>query len=112
MNVNPILLKLETKTGLPVYLDTKRGQAEEYITFNYADERDVLFGDDKPIEESADMQVHVFVKETTDYMDVKKIIKQYLVDIGACGISSTCNYEDETKKRHLIFEFEISEERS
>lgn len=110
MNVNSKLLELENVTGLPTYPDKNESKSDEYITFNYADERDVLFGDDKPIEEAADMQVHVFVK--CDYMDLKKKIKEFLINSGACGITFTSTYENETKKRHLIFEFEISEERS
>lgn len=112
MNINPLLIKLKEVTGLSVSPDVYRGSEEEYITFNYADERDILFADDKPIVEKADMQVHLFVLETTNYMDYKKKIKNYLLKIGACGISCSCIYENDTKKKHVIFEFEISEGRS
>lgn len=108
MNINPLLIKLKEVTGLSTNPDAHQGSEEEYITFNYAEERDILYADDKPIAEKADMQVHLFVLETTNYMDLKKKIKDYLLGIGACGISCTCLYENDTKKRHVIFEFEIS----
>ena len=31
-----------------------------YITFNYADDRAVLFGNDEPLIDEVDMQIHLF----------------------------------------------------
>lgn len=112
MNINPLLLKLKEITGLSTSPDIDESGDEEYITFNYVDENGVLFADDKPIVEKADMQVHLFVRGVTNYMDYKKKIKNYLLEIGACAISCSCLYENDTKKRHIVFEFEISEGRS
>ena len=48
------------------------------------------------------MQVHLFVKEDTNYMNIKKKIKEYLIEIGACGISSPC-FMRVTQKKDMLF---------
>ena len=112
MNLNTKLLKLNNITGLQVEPDVYTGDDEEWITFNYVDENPSMFADDKAIEDVADMQVHLYVQDTTNYFELKHKIRDYLENIGGYGVSISTVYEKDTKKRHIIFEFEYAEGRN
>lgn len=104
-------MQLKNVTGLDVAPDKYHGNNEEYITFNYADERGELFAEDDVLYDIASMQVHVFLKESANYLAMKKKVKDYLESIDAYGTSVTTIFEDDTRKRHMIFEFDYSKER-
>lgn len=109
MNINTILLGLREVTGLEVEPDAYTGSAPEYITFHYADERTELYADDRPIADTAYIQVHLFTPG--NYMIKKRIIRDYLEEKGFTGVSIQSLYESETKLHHIVFECEWTEER-
>lgn len=110
MNVNEKLLNIENIFGYPVQPDNYDGKESEYITFNYADERSVLFADDNPIEDEANLQLHIWLNISNDYMELKDGIKKYLEEIEACDIAISVLTEE--LKRHIVFEFTMLEGRS
>lgn len=112
MNLNPLLMKLKDITGLEVAPDKYLGNNENYITFNYADERPAMYADNEPVCDVANMMVHVFLNQNENYLSYKSKVKSYLENIGAYGVSVNTLYEYDTNKRHMIFEFDYSEERN
>ena len=46
MNINTTVINALTSLSLPVHANVYNGTADEYITFNYADERPALRADD------------------------------------------------------------------
>lgn len=104
MNVNGIMLGLESVTGMSVEEDYSEEHTSEWITFTYADERYDEFGDNKPIAETADIQIKVTLLKTTDYLKLKEKIKKYLLDNEATDITSQTYMDptDDVKKYRLL----------
>ena len=63
MNVNPIVISALSSLGLPVSANVYEGTADEYITFNYADERPTVRADDTDILDETEIQVHYFTRK-------------------------------------------------
>lgn len=104
MNVNDIMLGLETVANLPVEEDYSEEHKQEWITFTYADEGYDEFGDNEPIAEYASMQIKVTLLKTTDYLELKKKIKNYLLENEAFNIRSQTYMDptDDIKKYRLL----------
>lgn len=115
MNVNKTMLALADITNLPVEEDEYEGTAEEYIIFNYADEKSIRHGNDIPLINEADMTVKAVLKKSTNYFQTKDKIWEYLIECGAYDITFQTYLESITgnkKKRNLIFDFKIMKERN
>lgn len=119
MNINSIMLGLEDVTGLEVEEDSYTGTDLEYITFNYADERGELFGDDTELLETANMILNVCLTKyrkghyETNYQTLKKDIKDYLKENDAYDITSnvfTEKLSDGDEVRHLVIECKFTKE--
>ena len=63
MNVNPIIKQALDPLGFPVEPDVYRGNALDYIIFNYADERPTVYADDVDKFDVTTVYVHFFCKE-------------------------------------------------
>ncbi len=117
MNINQDILALESLTGLSVSPDEYSGNAEKYITFNYADENPAFWGDDIVLEDRATIQVHLYTPPKFNYMDLKHIIRDHLETLGIVdSIGSwidtyTSKNNLEKKIRHTTFVVYITKER-
>lgn len=105
VTVNQKIIEAVEPLGVTVTPDFDGGGANEYITFNYVDDRGEEFGDDTPLFDVAYMQVHYFLPREKDYLEKKKRIRGLLFKAGFTY--PVVSELIEGKKRHLIFECEI-----
>lgn len=87
MNVNPLILQLETETGLPVEQDLYTGNADAWITFTYEDERSALDADNAEDIGSVTVMVNLHTPKDVNYFVFKDKIKAYLTEKGFTVIS-------------------------
>lgn len=109
MVVNEKIVRALQPLGLPVTADFYGGGASEYITFNYSDGA-VLNGDDGPVEDVAEVQIHYFLPMGKDYLDTKRKIRAALMDAGFTYPDATVLTEPDGKIRHIVFECEVETE--
>lgn len=110
MTVFEKIVKAIEPFGFPFKPDTYTGCKERYFTYNFADERAELYGDDAPIEVTAYVQIHLFMPEEENFIKIKNQVKKALFDQGFTYPAVTIDLERDVKKRHIIFECEIDEE--
>ena len=115
MDLNEKILGLEQVTGIPVFPDFAPAQYEKSITFTYEDEKPVSYGDNKPVADTAYLQISLYTPEGFDYMPAKHAIRDYLEESGFC-VTSIQSWMDQdltgTKRtRHTVFEANYTEER-
>lgn len=110
MTVNEKIIAALTGFGIPVTPDFFGGDASEYFTFNYADDRAGDFGDDCPINVIAYMQIHYFCEMKKDYLLMKKKIRKALFDAGFSYPEVTDATLLDGGIRHLVFECSIENE--
>lgn len=107
MNVNPLIINALSPLNIQVWPDYYIPETvddiapDEYITFNYADERPTSYADGEPLEEEATIQVHYFTKG--DPTEKKKQIRKLLSSAGFIILEIMQLYEDDTKMTHVIF---------
>ena len=100
MNINSIVTNALSSLGLPVAASVYNGNADEYITFNYADERPALRADDTDILDETTIQVHYFTRSNPQTN--KKAIRR-LLRIAGFTIQSTQEfYESDTDYFHVV----------
>lgn len=110
MSVNAKIKNALAVFGIPTYADFYGGDASEYFTFNYADDRAVDFGDDRPLHAVAFMQIHYICPMEKDYISIKKRIRKALFDTGFTYPAVTDATIPADGIRHLVFECEIEDE--
>lgn len=110
MTVNEKIIGALKQFGIPALPDFYDGDAPEYFTFDYADDRATDFGDNVPLHVVAYIQVHYFCQMDKDYLSMKKKIRQALFDAGFTYPDATDATITEDKIRHLVFECEIENE--
>lgn len=91
MNVNQLIIDSLTSLNLPTVCGTYEGDATEYITFNYADERPAIYNDDVDELDETTVQVHYFT--TANPQTNKKIIRR-LLRAGGFSIQSTSDIDE------------------
>jgi hypothetical protein len=102
LNVNPIVISALSPLGLPVSANVYEGTADEYVTFNYADERPALRADDTDILDVTEIQVHYFTRGNPQTN--KKAIRRLLRASGFTILSTSEFYESDTKYTHVVVE--------
>lgn len=102
MNVNPLIISALSPLGLPVSPNTYEGTADEYITFNYADERPTVRADDTDILDETEIQVHYFTRGNPQTN--KRAIRKALRASGFTILSTSEFYENDTKLTHIVVE--------
>ncbi len=100
MNINATVINALSSLGLPVHANVYNGTADEYITFNYADERPVVRADDVDILDETTIQVHYFTR--TDPSTNKKAIRRLLRAAGFTIQSTQELYESDTQYFHVV----------
>ena len=110
MTVNQRIIQALKAFNVPVTSDFFGGGNNEYITFNYENDKGEVFADDLPTEDIASMQIHYFLPSSKDYLKIKKDIRNVLLDAGATYPNVTVLMEPDNKTRHLVFECEFENE--
>lgn len=110
MTVNQIIIEALEPFDIPITPDFYGDGNEEYITFNYADDRAKLYSDDAPVSDIAYMQIHYFLPAKKNYLENKKKIRRTLHENGFTYPEVTELIEPDNKIRHIIFECEIENE--
>ena len=100
MNVNIMIINALSSLSLPTAPNVYTGTSEEYITFNYADERPALRADDEDILDETTIQVHYFTKNNPQTN--KKAIRRLLRAAGFTIQSTQELYESDTGYIHII----------
>ena len=100
MNINSIVISALSSLSLPVAANVYTGTAEEYITFNYADERPALRADDTDILDETTIQVHYFTRSNPQTN--KKAIRRLLRAAGFTIQSTQEIYESDTGYFHIV----------
>ncbi len=106
MNINQLLIDTLSGHG-PVYPDVYEGDESKYLTFNYPDEVGALYGDNRPRRTIVYVQVHLYLDDTEPYQTEKLQICVQLREAGFSWPEVTIEHEEETQKRHIIFETKI-----
>ena len=109
MTVNQKIKKALGPFGYPVKPDQYTGSEKRWITFNEADNRAVMHGNNRPLGDRVAMQIHFFLPLTENYLTERRKIRQALLDAGFTYPVITMLTEDDTGYRHIIFECEIIE---
>lgn len=100
MNINPLIISALSSLNMPVYANVYTGTATEYITFNYADERPVVYADDVDELDETTIQVHYFTKGNpqTNKKAIRRLLRQ-----ADFSIQSTQEfYETDTGYTHVV----------
>ena len=100
MNVNPLIISALSSLNISVSANNYIGTAEEYITFNYADERPVLYTDDVDELDETTIQVHYFTKGNPQVN--KKSIRRLLRQAGFSIQSTQEFFETDTGYTHVV----------
>lgn len=102
MNINATVINALSSLSLPVHANVYNGAADEYITFNYADERPSLRADDTDILDETTIQIHYFTRGNPQ--SNKKAIRRLLRSAGFTIISTSEFYESDTAFTHVVVE--------
>lgn len=79
MNLNNhIITILHNATGLNVSPDINEGNDDKYIIFTYTDEKPISYGDNKPIGDTAYLQIQLITPKDFNYMSLKHLIRNAL----------------------------------
>lgn len=108
INVNPLIMQAEQALGVPVYPNKCTDPLDEYIVFNYTDERPTFWADDTEQYDLTTIQVHWYTK--LNPQKKKKALRHFLKQRDFNILSTGEFYEDDTKLNHIVVECEISGE--
>lgn len=115
MNLNELLIKLLSATGLPVEQDEYDGKSEKYIVFIYEDERPEAHGDNKVTADTAYLQIQLITPKKFNYFELKKQIRTLLegADFSVSSVRSFLGdiYQGTEKTRQTVFEVEYTQGR-
>ena len=100
MNINATVINALASLSLPVAANVYNGAADEYLTFNYADERPALRADDTDILDETTIQVHYFTRSNPQTN--KKAIRRLLRAAGFTIQSTQEMYESDTCYFHVV----------
>lgn len=107
MNINPIVISGLTPIMIPYWNKcTVDPLPDEYIIFNYSDERPAFSADDTDIYDQTTIQVHYFTRGDTQ--PNKKAIRRLLRASGFSITGTQEFYENDTKYTHVVVEAWIS----
>ena len=82
MTVNQKIKKALEPFGYPVKPDQYTGSEKRWITFNEADNRAVMHGNNRPLGDRVAMQIHFFLPLAENYLKERREIRQALLDAG------------------------------
>lgn len=77
MNKNPFFCEFEKAIGIDVEQDEYTGKNDIYYVYVYEDEKPILHGDDKPIQDICYMQLKLYTPIKYDYLELKTKTRDY-----------------------------------
>lgn len=108
MSINKIVIESLNEFGYPIAQDIYTGSDDIYFVWNVADDRGVIFCDDVSVSDVISIQIHLYVPDSFNYLGIKKKIRKALIDNGFSYPQFNAFFDEETKKRHLVFSCEIN----
>ena len=105
-SINKQIIDMLKPLGYPIEFMTYNGSQSSYFVFNYADERGVMFADNLAQFELVSLQIHFFCPRTFNHINLKKQVKQTLINNDWVHPVTQTLYEREDDYYHLIFETE------
>lgn len=116
MNLNTVIIDLLSQTGLPVEQDEYIGKCCKYIVFTYADETPTEFANNKPIADTAYLQIQLVTPKSFNYHSVKKEIRNLLENEDFIVTSTRSFLGDKfsgtERIRQTVFECQYTESRT
>lgn len=115
VELNEILIKLLSITGLPVEQDEYDGKKDKYIVFIYEDERPTGHADNKPYADTVYLQIQLITPKSFNYFKLKRKIRN-LLENADFSVTSTRSflgsvYVGTEKIRQTVFKVEYTEGR-
>lgn len=112
MNVNNKIIDTLKYFGYPIKpdvykLSSTEKASDKYFTFNYEDDRGEIFEDNKPIIDTAYLQIHFFSPRTFNNLTIKKQVRSKLFQAGFSYPQISSFYEEDTDTNHLVFQCHI-----
>lgn len=108
MNINSLLKEALKPIGLAVFPDEYGGENDKYIIFTYMDERPISHADNKPIGDTAYLQIQLVTPKKFNYLAMKDRIRDALedADFSVTSIRSFLgdSIQGTEKIRQTIFE--------
>ena len=110
MSINEIIINALSKFNLPIALNNYKNKdnLDMYLVWNVSDDRCTYYADNEPLFDTVSVQVHLFIKDNINYLQLKKDIRNSLCDSNFTYPSVTMLHEDEEKLNHIVFECEIN----
>lgn len=100
-----------------VYSGSDANRPAQWITYNLADNRGSLFGDDEPGAVIHWVQVHLFMPANKNFFAIQKAIRDAMFSAGFTFPEITNLIDEHTtassgtqKIRHIVFESEIEDD--
>ncbi len=93
---------------IPYAPDIYYGSTEKHFVYNYVFDASGICADDDMIEAVADIQLHLYMPVSENFISLKNEIRHALIKQGFTSPEITQIIEKKT--RHIIFECEIEEE--
>ncbi len=100
MDVSTIIVSALSAYAPDVAAEHYDGTAESYITWNYSDERPVVYADNTDILDETTVQVHRFTKSNPEAD--KKAIRKALRSADFSILSTSQFYESDTGYFHVV----------
>ena len=86
------------------------GGNDHWFAINESDDRLLLAADNTPLVNRVQYQVHYYLPSEENYIAIKRRIRNGIFRAGFSYPTVDMLVEEETKLRHIIFEFEIAED--
>lgn len=86
------------------------GDSDHWFAINESDDRLLLAADNTPLATRVQYQVHYYLPSSENYIAIKRKIRNGIFKAGFSYPTVDMLVEEDTKLRHLIFEFEIAED--
>lgn len=103
MSINAEVKNLITPLGYPCEFMNYDGTKDSYFVFNFTNESPSFFGDDAPLSERYEMQLHFFSPKSFNHLSLKQSVKSILFQNGWSYPQTYTRYEEDTKKNHVVF---------
>ena len=105
--INQIIMETLSPFGLPVFPDFYAGDGDEYFTFNLILDRQIIAGDNAPVELAAEYQIHYFCPIDQDYLAMQRRVRRALLDAGSTYPEITDATLQDGGIRHIVFTCEF-----
>lgn len=109
ISVNELVISALKPLNIPIALNNyeNKDNLDKYIVWNVSDDRGIYYADNVALYDEISIQVHLFINDNINYLQLKKQIRNALVDKGFDYPSVTILHETDEKLNHIVFECAI-----